>query len=264
MSCKDRSVTHLKSFGYNVIRLPKADIAPLQIFTSKKGTLQPLGDLPSVFIPVETVSVPAIKKDTAVASLSGQKTGDLSVGIGLNILGAVIGAMGGSKLGLDLQYKNARTVVFSYGDVTEDSIQVIDLDKYLSKSDVDPTSKHVAQLLEADEIFVITSVIKSKSITVEGKKKDNTDVKVDVPVIKEIVGGNIGVTTNSNSDSKVTYTGTIPLGFGFKAVRLFYDNGEYQRFDPAADGSIVVSLNESVANDGTLYISTSTFVDISN
>ena len=81
---------------------------------------------------------------------------------------------------------------------------------------------------------------------------------------KKLWGGNIGVTTNSNSDSKVTYTGTIPLGFGFKAVRLFYDNGEYQRFDPAADGSIVVSLNESVANDGTLYISTSTFVDISN
>lgn len=262
MACKDKSISFLKSFGYNVIRLPKADFAPLQMFVSTKGTLQPLGNISSVLIPGENVKLPDIKKDTPVAAMNGQKTSDLSLGIGLNILSNIIGAMGGSNLGLDAAYKNARSVVFAYSDVLEDSIQITELDKYLAGSDVDPLSRHVAELLEADEIVVITSVIKSNKITVDAKKKDNTEVKVEVPVIKEIVGGNVQVTSNNENDSSVSFTGTIPLGFGFKAVRLTYENGVYKRFDPIADGGAVVAISDEVADAGTLFISHSTFVNI--
>src|SRR4051794_18765124 len=110
MACKDKSITFLKSFGYNVIRLPKADISPLQIFVSKKGTLQPLGELSSVLVSNADTKIPVIKKDVTVSTFNGQKTSNLSVGIALNILGNIIGAMGGSKLGLDAAYKNAKTI----------------------------------------------------------------------------------------------------------------------------------------------------------
>jgi hypothetical protein len=261
MACKDKSITFLKKFGYNVIRLPKADLSPLQMFINQKGMLQPLGELNSVF-KSSTSPLPVIKRDTAVATLSGQKTSDLSLGIGLSILGGVIGAMGGSKLGLDAAYKNARSLVFSYGEILEDSIQVTELDKFLTTADVDPSSRHVAELLEADEVFVLTSVIKSKTITVEAKKKDDTEVKVDIPVIKEVVGGNVDIKPSSQNDSAVTYAGAIPLAFGFKAVKLSFEDGVYRRFDPAKDGSVTIAL-KNVPDSDSMFISQGSFVVIS-
>jgi hypothetical protein len=259
MACRDKSITFLKSFGYNVIRLPKADIAPLQIFIEKKGILQPLGNLASVLKPGEGAVIPPIKRDVTVATFNGRKTGDLSLGLGLNILGNIIGAMGGSKLGLEAGYSKAKTIVFSYGDVLEDSIEITELDKYLANSDVDPSSRYVGELLEANEIFVLTSTIKTNKVTVEGKGKNSTEAKVDVPVIKEIVGGNIEIKSNNEADSSVTFAGNIPLVFGFKAVRLFYEDGEYKRFDPVTDGSMTVAVSP---HDKSLYVIESPLVNL--
>src|SRR5207344_980221 len=128
--CNDPYLKSLRSFGYNVIRLPKADVAPLQLLAKSGDSLGRIGDLATVILPRGSIALPTMKRDTAVASLSGQRSGDLSLGIGLSILGTIIGAMGGSKLGLDLQYKNAKSVTFEFQDVLEDRIEVAALDQY--------------------------------------------------------------------------------------------------------------------------------------
>lgn len=247
MKCKDQSTTFLKSFGYNVIRLPKADIAPLQIYIRTKGDLEPLGNLVTVIKPIDgSTDFPPISKDIAAAFISGKKTSNLSAGLGLDILGNIIGAMGGSKLGLETSYKNARTISFTYENVTEDSIEIARLDQYLSGSDIDPMSKHIGELLDADDVFVLSSVIKSNSIKVEAQSSHNTNIEIDVPVIKEMIGGNIKVGADGEKASTVTFTGNIPLVFGFKAVRLFYEDGNYKRFDPVQPGSIAASVAAGV------------------
>ncbi len=263
MNCKDQSITYLKSFGYNVIRLPRAEILPLQIFVGKKKTSELLGDLSTVLKPNGTIDYPAIKKDTNAATINGQKTSDLSVGLGLNILGNIIGAMGGGKLGLDVGYKQAKKVQFSYTDVLEDSIQITELDKYLANADVDPSSRHVGELLEADDIYVITSVIKTNKITVEAKQPNNVEAKVEVPVIKEVVGGSVAVTSNNQNDSSLTFAGQTPLVFGFKAVRLFYDNGSYKWFDPVAAGARPLSLDE-LPEGNSLFMTEGAFANLAD
>ena len=44
--------------------------------------------------------------------------------------------MGGSKLGLDVTYKNAKTAAFEFADVLEDRVDLADVDQYLTDADI--------------------------------------------------------------------------------------------------------------------------------
>jgi hypothetical protein len=238
MSCGDPYLKELRARGYNVVRLPKADIRPLQLLAKRGDALDRIGELGTV-LPAGSIAPPPLKEDTPVASLSGVHSGELSLGVGLSILGTIIGAMGGSKLGLDVAYKNAKSVTFEFLDVLEDRVEVARLDQYLAAADVSPFSSYVAKMLDADQLHVTTATIKSNRISVESKGTGATGVDVSVPEIKGVVGGNVKVGGGSDKTSKVTFEGTVPLVFGFQAVRLFYEKGRYQRFEVLGGGAVL-------------------------
>lgn len=253
MICTDPFVAYLKSYGYNVVRLPKADIQPLQLLSRQGRNLGRLGDLADIMLPGEEIALPEIRQNVRAANISGQKTSNMSIGIGLNILGTIIGAIGGTSLGLDLAYKGGRTVQFEFQDVYEDSIKVTLLDKFLADADIDPHSRHVASLLEADALYIINSCIKSTRFTVEAYKKDGAGLELKIPVIQEIVGGEVNVSGEAETTSRVTYESPVPLVFGFQAVQLFYDQGIYTAYKPLTSGTGLRAL-ENLEDDGTQHM----------
>ena len=169
MLCNDAFLTYLKSYGYCVVRLPKTDIRPLQILTRQGSNLQRLGDLETVLGAGSQIPLPPIKENVRAANISGQRTSDMSCGVGLSILASVLGAMGGSKLGIDAKYANAKTAAFEFQEVYEDSAEIARIDQYLCDADVSPFSQHVAQLLEADDIYLTTATIKEYPIYGRGE-----------------------------------------------------------------------------------------------
>jgi len=240
MSCNDPYVKTLRDFGYNVIRLPRADVRPLQLLAKQGDGLNRIGDLTTVLRAGAHVPLPKIIENTPVAAVSGGRTGDMSLGIGVSVLGSVIGAMGGSKLGLDLKYQNAKSVAFEFPEVFEDRVEIALLDQYLADADVSPFAAHVGKLLDADQLFVTTAALKSTKITVEARRSNDTALDVSVPEIQQVVGGNVKVGGQAEVTSKVTYQGSVPLAFGFQAARLFYENGHYQRFELLSDSTTMV------------------------
>lgn len=236
MSCHDQSLTYLKSFNYNVVRLPRADIRPLQILVKKSSSLEALGDISSLMITGSHKPLPDIKENVKTASISGKRTNDLSLDVGLTILGNIIGAMGGGSLGLKAQYNNARTLAFEFQDVLSDSIELIKLDQFLTDAGTDPFSNHLKKLLESDKVYIITSTIKSKTVNVEANKTDKTSLEVDATAIKEILGPSVKLGSNAEKSTKMSYTGTEDLVFGFKAVKLVYEEGKYVAFETIDDG----------------------------
>src|SRR5690606_2506066 len=93
-----------------------------------------LGDLDTVLLPGDGAPLPAITDNVTAANISGERTRDLSLGVGLSILSGVIGAMGGSTVGLDAGYKQARTTVFEFHDVLKDSAELAAIDQYLTSA----------------------------------------------------------------------------------------------------------------------------------
>jgi hypothetical protein len=251
MFCDDPFLTYLKSYGYNPIRLPKADPQPLQLLVREgSGDLTRLGDLATLMVSGNNIPLPSISKDVRTANISGQRTSDLSIGIGLSILTSIIGAVGGSTLGLDVKYKEAQSAAFEFQDVYEDKIDLVKLDQFLADADVNPFSVYVSKLLDADELFVITATIKSNKFTVEARKSNNVGLDLNVPEIQEVVGGNIQVSGAATATSKITYDARIPLVFGFQAVQLFYDRGRYTSFEPLSSGSMAMKDLSNVPEDG--------------
>jgi hypothetical protein len=256
MFCDDPFLTYLKSYGYLPIRLPKADLQPLQLLVSEGSDLNRLGDLGTLMVSGSNIPLPPINKDVRTANISGQRTSDLSIGIGLSILTSIIGAIGGSTLGLDVKYKEACSAAFEFQDVYEDKIDPIRLDQFLVDADVNPFSLYVSKLLDADKLFVITATIKSKKFTVEARKSKNGGVDLNVPEIQAVVGSNIGVSGAAEVTSKITYESPIPLIFGFQAVQLFYDRGRYTAFEPLPPGAGAMRDLSNVPEDGRQHLMT--------
>lgn len=256
MWCKDPFLVYLKQFGYNAIRLPKADVRPLQLLAKDGKEFNRLGEIHNLLVAGNSVSLPKLLENIPTASISGQRTGDLSLGIGLSILGNIIGAMGGSKLGLDTKYQHAKSVSFEFQNVLEDSVEIVELDKYLGDADVNPFSRYVAELLEADDLFVTTATIKSTKFTVEARKSDGNSLELTIPEIQEVVGGNVKVSGSSSVSSKISYESPIPLVFGFQAVRLYYENGSYTVLEPVAAGAAAMKALDNAPSDGASRLMT--------
>ena len=230
MFCHDPYLTYLKTFGYCVVLVPKEDVAPLQVMAKQKGVLMRLGDLKTLLVSGSNIPLPEIIKDKHAADISGQRTGEMKIGIGLSIMGTLIGAMGGSEAGLKAQYQQAKTSAFEFTEVLEDRVEILAIDQYLTDADVNPFSSYVAQLLEADELYITTATIKSKKFTVEAKKANGQALEVKLPEIQGMVGGDVSVSGQAEVTTKVTYEGKKHLVFGFQAVRLFYEEGRYTAF----------------------------------
>jgi len=261
MFFSDKFITYLKSVGYSPIRLPKTNLRPLQLLTKKGKDLDRLGDLSTVFTAGSNIPLPEIKEDIA-ATISGQRSSDLKIGVGLSILGSIIGAMGGSKLGLDATYQQAKTIAFEYRDVIEESVDVAKLDQFLADADTNPFSRYVTELLDSDDVYVTTSTIKSKRFTVDAKASRGVDVRLNVPEIQGVVGGSVKVSGHENSASKLTYEGNVPLVFGFQAVRLFYERSRYTAFEPL-EPKVAMRDLERVRRDGTqLFMTEAPFVSV--
>jgi hypothetical protein len=249
MGNPDPFLTSLKSFGYSVIRLPRTDIQPLQVLTKEGTRMTRLGELARILKPGSTIALPRLKENIPAANVSGERTSELSIGVGLSILGSVISAMGGSKLGLDVGYKNAKTATIEFTDVLEDRVDLLDVDQYLGDADVVPFSNHAAQLLEADAVYVLTSTIKSQKFIVQAKENNGTPIAVQIPEIQGVVGASVKVSTAKESSSKIVYEGAQPLVFGFQAARLFYENGRYTAFKAMAPGAGALERKAAPAAD---------------
>lgn len=237
MWCSDPFLNYLKSFGYCVVLLPRANVKPLQVLSRQGGSLDQLGELTTLLVVGNTIPVPSLNENIRVAQISGQRTSDLSIGIGISILGNILSAMGGSRLGIDTQYRQAKTLVFEFHDVLRDEIELLKLDQYLTNADVSPFSHHAANLLVADQLYVTTATIKSNKFTVEAKRSNGTSLELKIPEIQEIVGSNVKVSGQTSTTSSLTYEGSTPLVFGFQAVQLFYNQGHYSRFELVRSGT---------------------------
>lgn len=225
MGRSDPILSLLKNFKYNVVRLPRANIRPLQLFEKQDNDLVYLGEMPKLFKAGRGAPLPTISSDEQASFINGQRSSDLNINVGLSLLGGIIGALGGSTLGLDVGYKNASKLMFEFDDVKLNQIDRLDLSRFLTAAKIDKAVGPPAKLVEADKLYVITSTIKSSKFTAEAKKENGAAVKVEFPVIQQAMSGKVGVNVVGSSQSKVTYEGSTPLVFGFQAIRLIYENG---------------------------------------
>lgn len=262
MRCSDDALAYLRAFGYNVVRYPRADLAPLQLFTSEKRELVWLGELTTVLTRGEDIPLPEVKRRADGVHMSGRQTSEMDAKLGVSILGSILGAMGGSNLGLDLKYQRARSVIFEFGDVAEDAVEPAAVDQYLDDAELSAHSRTVAQMLEADDVYVTTAVLRATSLTVTVTSSRSSGVELEAPLIQDLVGANVAVSAAASRGGALTYAGSVPLGFGFQAIRLFYEDGHYRAFTNVPIGTVLRDAAQP-PEAGDMFIADGAFARLS-
>ncbi|HYO84129.1 MAG TPA: hypothetical protein VES20_22180 [Bryobacteraceae bacterium] len=241
MSRPDQSITFLRSFGYSVMRTPKPGTRPLLVYHRSGKDLDRLGDITDLLQP-GSVALPQISSDaTPGITIDGRESSTVNAAIGVNILGNIVRAMGGSDLGLAAHYDKARTVVFSYADVLEDRIERLQLEQFVHTAKIRAeNSPGLVDKLIDGELYVISATLKSKKFIVRTEDDRGAKVDLDVPVIQQAVGGSVKVGTVAGLNSSVIYEGSVPVVFGVQAVQLvFSEDGRFlttEQLDPGAAG----------------------------
>ncbi len=238
MSRPDPFLNMLKDIGYLPLRLPRADVAPLQLLNLEGKNLSLLGDLDDA-MDTGSVPLPPIKADiTTAGQIQGTRSETVKLSLGLDILGNLLGALTGSKLDVSAGFNKAATLTFEVGDVTVSCVSIIVLDKYLNTARIDSAAKQIQELMQEGQCAVTTAVARSKKYVVCAQDENGVDIKVDVPVIKGIASGNVGVSTTGKDNIKVVFEGTSPVTFGVQAAQLRFDeNGTITSLKQLAAGS---------------------------
>lgn len=242
--CKDKSTKYLKSLGYNTIRHPSEDIAPLQIIGRLNGSIARIGHV-SQLVGNPEEELPDIKTDILAADIEGRRTSKLSVDLGLSILEGLISGLGGNA-GIGSKYENSRTLQFKFTNVRKERTNIVSLGDYLTSGDI--KWNHIILkkfLFGKGDLFVITSVVKSNSFAVESFGKKGAAVDVDVPAIKDLVKGELDIEYENEKKNMVSFAGDRSLVFGFQAVEFYADE------DPDTEE---LTLSFSTAKPGTIAL----------
>jgi hypothetical protein len=223
--CADQSTTYLKRLGFNVVRLPQEGIRPLQLVGRQHKTTAWLGSI-SQLIANTPGRPPKTDKDLVAAEINGQNSSSLKLGIGANVLGPIIGAMGGN-LGVNTSYTNARRIAFHFEDVLSDRAAPLAIGEYLRNSEVDADNPVLREyVLGNGELFVITQTVKAKNLKVSYERKEGVAARIDVPAIQGLVGANVAVERAGDSSAMVSFKGTKTLVFGFRCFAVGVLDGD--------------------------------------
>jgi hypothetical protein len=234
MFCIDTHVGALKKQGYSIFRLPREDVDPLQLVMRVGQRYERLGGLTSL-LTSRTNGVPEIARGARCAAISGTVTRRIDAGLGLHMLDDIVGAMGATSASLDALFRGVNKLAFEFRDVLEDSIDITKLDQFLSSASIIRESRHIVTLLHSDEICIITATVKSNKILVVLADSAKSDLSAKVSASQDTIGPS--VTIKVEKGDTVSFTGEKPLVFGCKAIRLFYENGEYTAFRPIEPGT---------------------------
>jgi hypothetical protein len=241
MWCDDPLLSMLKAFGYSVVRLPRADLAPLRLLARLGRDLEEIGLLEALLMPGPHVPLPRVARDRPSPALSGLHSASLDVGLGLSLLASLLASLGGSPQAAHVAWRRARRVSFVFETVREDSVALVDVDQYLADARINGRATQVGRLLEADDLYLTTSVVKSRAFTVTATDEGGAALELDVPAVGALAGAAVTVTAGRTEECGVRFEGREPLGFGFRALRLFFDGGRYSAFKPLAPGDLALA-----------------------
>jgi len=257
MGCSDQSTKFLKDRGYNVVKHPRKGIRLLELLGRQDKSVIRLGRIDQL-IASSRSALPEIIENEPGAAINGQSSSTLTLGIGVNILGTIISAMGGN-LGVDVSYTNAKKITFHYTDVVTDRARPLDIGDFLRDGEVDAGNLILREyVLGNGELFLITETTKANKFTVNYEIKRGVGAKVDVPVIQQLVGANVSVQSDKESASTVVFEGPDHLTFGFKCLKVEVGDGDLRLMNSRAGDTALEAVGEArgeiLTSDGRIEV----------
>ncbi len=220
----------LSDKGYNLIELPKEDIAPL-LLLYKNGN-----DVSSVESPVQRLfktgdsAPPTVIKDKTVSDVEGVANITYDAKGGVEILGWLLKKLKMGNLCGKLKLDKTSTVKICYENVTEDKVSLLDLDNFITMGQPDLTGFYTfKEKLQDSELYIVTATLKSNTFSVVVEEENGQQVKIDA-TLKAVLDASVDVSHNKDNAMTLKHKGIVPLVFAFKAQQILYTQKRWWQF----------------------------------
>jgi hypothetical protein len=239
---KDPSITYLNKLGYNVVKLPRTGIEPMDVI-GRDQTMQWLGPIDSIW--TSAIPKPQPGPPKPASAVNGQKTDALDLSVGLSILGNTLAAFGVSVPSLDVAYKSARSVQFSYSNVTLTEVPPFSAGSYLAKGELQSGNPAVKNYFLSGQAtaYLIVQVLKSNSLTVTATDSHGVAVDVDLSALQGL-DAKVGVKPSRSGNSTISFTGPDPITFGFAVQQITREGNDWLLHGVAPSGNIAFGQNQ--------------------
>lgn len=153
---------------------------------------------------------------------------EFNFNIGITILNDILQSIGLSNLDLSAEIKSGKNVIISYDNSISKEIEIGSLDSYLSDFDFKHPNNQLLQLLNSNDVIIITGILYAKNLNVE----INTDFSISAELkakLIEIADGKIDFSSSNEKKIKMTAETGEYYPIAVKANRLDFDHGKFKK-----------------------------------
>jgi len=216
--CKDEAISQLNSLGYDVVRLPRADLQPLDVVIERDGQFTRLAQLPRLWI--SESPVPIITEQPPGPNLKSVTTSQLKGRFGIQALIDVV------KVGLHLSGKRQSSMRMVAQDLIVQSCPFDDILNYVVKGETDPAN--AAGTIFSDDsnrIWLVIEVIASSKLQIIVGEGSDAEAAASAAELTKTLSATAEISTATSSGNTIVYSRKTPLVFGFKTAEVIYENG---------------------------------------
>jgi hypothetical protein len=252
MWCDDPLVRAFRRLGYNVLLAPSANFAPLLVLESDgHRRVAPIGPLKHELPAPADHPLPTVHQNDAAPNITVTRTRRLDGKLGVDALARLLAPLGVPGVAGALSRASGLEIVLK--DVRRDWSSSGDVARYL-ESGAQAGSEHVRNATADSRLFVVTSILKSASLSTIVTRKVAESIEAEAGVPGSPVDISLEETAASSHSTVVTFTGQSALSFAFQAVRLIYEDGVYTDYASAHGMSGYALEAESGAAEGMLLL----------
>jgi hypothetical protein len=216
--------------GYRLLSLPSPDIRPLSIlFSREKSSAETTNTNIKKLFANTSADPPALLNRVPLFSQGNRSlVAELSVDGHVNLLQHLLGWL---KASASIQLQKNRSVRLHMEAATKLMVDEFDLDGFIAASKANTSSPAFKEMLDEQQLFVVTSVIQCKKYAFEYMDSRATDaeLKLEVPLEGE-VGAKVHEGKTAKDDMIFEGEGDTNMTMAVKAYRILYvkDNGSYR------------------------------------
>ena len=236
--CRDRLTKELQSKKYSVVRLPRTGIEPLDIYGVEGKLRTYLGRVQDLWTADDSKN--DIKIDEGNATEIGvTETHSMRLSAAFELLKDTFLAAVWDVPKVKTAYEGAKRLQIAFEQVTFRRANVLQLGKYLNKADLPLSNAIIQQYFFSGSAYaiVLTEVLRAGSIRIDAQSSMKGEVSIDVDALEALSNAKLTATANRAIQGSVTYKGSEPVTFAFKAIRLMLDKGMWtvEGVDPDVD-----------------------------
>jgi hypothetical protein len=213
----------LDKYYLNLLSLPRENVAVGDIYVlDGKKVFPPAGKIMDFIEP--PLELPSVTKGENMPDVSGIVSKGVSIKMGMGFLEGFLNAMGAfgivTKIQAEYEAKKMNVIKFRFAHITRDYMNAMALGGKLIRHQLMEDHPFYD---EGYRYYVVTAVIRTKSISIIGEGDQTKSGTVKVGAIK-IADVSTGVSVEESSGGEVTFIGEKNLVFGVELYELSYDS----------------------------------------